>query len=560
MLKKIFDLLNKDQKKKFFYSQISFFIQGILEAIGVASVIPLIYSLTISNKDDLINKFYILESFLKNFELQEIQILFIIFFFIYIILLNFLISLNFIINEKQTTRLYIVIFERLLKNFLAFNLNSFNKYEVSDKINTISYDLQQSTIFIFRSIFRNFSKLYSLIFIIFAMFIIDFNKTIIFLIFFAASYYLVYLKLGKKLKELGKNASITNLGIVKNTKDVFNNLKVIRIDNLISGASINLFDCGKNWIKAAEDLQINTYLIKIIIEVIAISSIIFLIFYMTVNYQSDQIFTTLGFFIYAFYRAFPNTQSIFGAYVAYKSWQKVLNKVIEKLNQNYQNIELKNEKILFTQKIIVNNVFYKFEDDETPILENINLEIKKGQIIGIKGSSGSGKTTFVDILCGVKFPYKGNIKIDENILNYNNLKNWFSKISYVPQKLFLMNDSIKNNIIINNKNISSSDLSNILKAVTLDDLEQIKNNFNLEKIINELNSNLSGGQIQRLGIARALVKNPDLIILDETTSGLQLEMEVRILKNIKSLFPEITIILITHRDKSLEICDKVIQF
>lgn len=560
MLKGIFDLLNKDQKKNFFYSQILFFIQGILEAIGVASVIPLIYSLTISNKEDLIDKFYFLESFLKNFELQEIQIFFIIFFFIYVVFLNFIISLNFIINERQTTKLYIIVFERLLKQFVLFNPNSFNKYEVSDKINTLSYDLQQSTIYIFKSIFRNFSKLYSLIFIIVAMFIIDFHKTIIFLIFFVISYYLVYLRLGRNLKELGKNASVANLELVKNTKDIFNNLKVIRIDNLIPQASIKLIDYGKNWINAHENIQINTFLLKIIIEVIAISSIIFLIFYMTISSQSDQIFTTLGFFIYSFYRAFPNTQSIFGAYVGCKGWQKVLGNVIERLNKSYKDIELKNEKVSFKHKIIFNNVFYKFDDNETPILKDINLEIKKGYIVGIKGHSGSGKTTFVDVLSGVKFPYKGNIKIDENILNYNNLKYWFSKISYVPQKLFLINDSIKNNIIINNKNISSSDLSNILKAVNLDDLEQIKNNLNLERVINESNSNLSGGEIQRLGIARALVKNPDLIILDETTSGLQLEMEIKILKNIKSLFPEITIILITHRDKSLEICDKVFQF
>ena len=560
MLKKIFDLLKKDQKKNFFYSQILFFIQGILEAVGVASVIPLIYSLTISNKADLINKFYFLESFLKNFELQQIQILFIIFFYIYIVVLNFLISLNFIINEKQTTRLYIVIFERLLKQFLLFNPNSFNKYGVSDKINTLTYDLQQSTTYIFRSIIRNFSKLYSLIFIIVTMFIIDFNKTTIFSIFFVTTYYLVFLRFGKKLKEIGKNTSIKNLKIIKNAKDIFNNLKIIRIDNLISEASIDLIDNGKNWTKSQENLQINTFLLKVIIEVIAISSIIFLIFYMTINSQSDQIFTTLGFFIYAFYRAFPNMQSIFGAYVAYVGWKKVLVKIIEKLNQNYQNIELKNEKVLFNQKITVNNVFYKYEDDETLVLENINLKIKKKTIIGIKGSSGSGKTTFVDILSGVKFPNKGNIKIDENILNFNNLKSWFSKISYVPQKLFLINDSIKNNIIINNKNISSRDLSKILKAVNLENLEETKTNLNLEKIVNELNSNLSGGEIQRLGIARALVKNPDLIILDESTSGLQLEMEVRILENIKNLFPEITIILITHRDKSLEICDKVIRF
>ena len=560
MLKKVFDLLHKEQKKKLFYSQILFIIQGILEAIGVASVIPLIYSLTISSKADLINKFYFLESFLINFELQEVRILFIIIFFIYIVVLNFLISLNFIISEKQVKRLYVFLFESLVKQFLLFNPNSFNKYEISDKTNTLSYDLQQSTVFIFRSFFRNISKLYSLIFIILVMFIIDFDKTTIFLIFFATTYYLVFLMLGKNLKELGKNASIKNLSIIKNTKDIFNNLKIIRIDNLIPETSTDLIDHGKNWIKSQETLQINTYLLKIIIEVIAISSIILLIFYMTINSQSDQIFTTLGFFIYAFYRAFPNMQSIFGAYMAYEGWKKVLVTIIEKLNQNYQNIELKNEKVLFTQKITVNNVFYKYENDETPVLENINLEIKKRTIIGIKGSSGSGKTTFVDILSGVKFPNKGNIKIDENILNFNNLKSWFSKISYVPQKLFLINDSIKNNIIINNKNISSRDLSKILKAVNLENLEEIKTNLNLEKIVNELNNNLSGGEIQRLGIARALVKNPDLIILDESTSGLQLEMEVRILENIKNLFPEITIILITHRDKSLEICDKVIRF
>ena len=382
---------------------------------------------------DLIDKFYFLESFLKNFELQEIQIFFIIFFFIYVVFLNFFISLNFIINERQTTKLYIIVFERLLKQFVLFNPTSFNKYEVSDKINTLSYDLQQSTIYIFKNIFRNFSKLYSLIFIIVAMFIIDFHKTIIFLIFFGISYYLVYLRLGRNLKELGKNASVANLELVKNTKDIFNNLKVIRIDNLIPQASIKLIDYGKNWIKAHENIQINTFLLKIIIEVIAISSIIFLIFYMTFSSQSDQIFTTLGFFIYSFYRAFPNTQSIFGAYVGYKGWQKVLGKVIERLNKSYKDIELKNEKVSFKHKIIFNNVFYKFDDNETPILKDINLEIKKGYIVGIKGHSGSGKTTFVDVLSGVKFPYKGNIKIDENILNYNNLKYWFRKISYVPQ-------------------------------------------------------------------------------------------------------------------------------
>ena len=133
-------------------------------------------------------------------------------------------------------------------------------------------------------------------------------------------------------------------------------------------------------------------------------------------------------------------------------------------------------------------------------------------------------------------------------------------ISYVPQKIFLFNDTIKNNIIVNNKNISNNELSIILKTVGLEILEDLKNDLNLDKIVNELNNNLSGGEIQRLSIARALIKKPKLLILDETTSGIQIEMEKKILTSIRNFFPDITIILISHRDKSLEICDEVIKF
>ena len=145
-------------------------------------------------------------------------------------------------------------------------------------------------------------------------------------------------------------------------------------------------------------------------------------------------------------------------------------------------------------------------------------------------------------------------------LNFKNVFNWFSKISYVPQKIFLFNDSIKNNLIIHNQKVSNEEILKILNIVDLDIFSNDHKHLNLDTKISELNNNLSGGEIQRLSIAKSLLKYPELLIMDETTSGIQIEKERKIIENIKKFFPNITIIFISHRDKSFEICDKVINF
>ena len=151
MLSKIFALLDKDQKKKIFYYQIIFLFQGILEALGLVSVIPLIYAVSSSDKDVLLEKLFFLKKFLLNFELQEIQFLFISIFLFYILFLNLIVVINFIITEKLSRNFYKSLFIKLIDKYFVFNPNSFSKFDVSDKINTLSYDLQHSTIYIFIS-------------------------------------------------------------------------------------------------------------------------------------------------------------------------------------------------------------------------------------------------------------------------------------------------------------------------------------------------------------------------------------------------------------------------
>ena len=136
-------------------------------------------------------------------------------------------------------------------------------------------------------------------------------------------------------------------------------------------------------------------------------------------------------------------QSIFSAFVIFKGWSKVLDKVVEKLNQNVDKIELEDKPIFFNDEIKINNLSYKFEDDTDYLIRNLNIKIKKKSIFGIKGESGSGKTTLLDILSGIKFPSSGEILIDNDRLKPENLLTWYKMISYVPKRYFYSMTQLK---------------------------------------------------------------------------------------------------------------------
>jgi ABC-type bacteriocin/lantibiotic exporter with double-glycine peptidase domain len=191
------------------------------------------------------------------------------------------------------------------------------------------------------------------------------------------------------------------------------------------------------------------------------------------------------------------------------------------------------------------------------IFKKLNLLIKKGEIIGISGKSGSGKTTFINILLGLLEPNSGDILVD-NVNIKNNLKGWQKNIGYVPQIIHLLNNSIKENITLGffEKNTIS-----IKKAIELSKIQNfVKNLKNKERTnIGEDGVKISGGQRQRLGIARAIYRNPQVLILDEPTSSLDNETEEDFIKTIFSMKRKKTIIIVSHKDSVLKKCDRIIK-
>ena len=204
-------------------------------------------------------------------------------------------------------------------------------------------------------------------------------------------------------------------------------------------------------------------------------------------------------------------------------------------------------------------VFFKYENKKSFLFRNINLKIPLNRIIGVFGKSGSGKTTLIDLIIGFLEPNRGKICADgKNINKY--LRSWQNNIGYVQQFSYFSADSIKNNISLGSKN-KSLDINKINECLKIVGLDKIIEKLpkNIETRISELGNNFSGGQRQRLSIARALYKEPNILVLDEATNSLDDISENIIIKNIINSKKKRTIIIVTHKEKLRNYCDIVLE-
>jgi ABC-type multidrug transport system fused ATPase/permease subunit len=203
------------------------------------------------------------------------------------------------------------------------------------------------------------------------------------------------------------------------------------------------------------------------------------------------------------------------------------------------------------------NLSFQYPDKNEKVLKNINLNINKGEMIGIIGPSGGGKTTIVDLILRLLKPGNGQILLDGKNIDTINLKDWRQNVGYVSQDIFLLNDTIANNINFYNKKITKKEIEKAAKDANIYDfIKTLPDGFNSE--IGEKGMFLSMGQRQRISIARTLVRKPKILILDEATSALDSESEIRIQKVIENLKGKITVIAIAHRLSTLVNSDKLL--
>jgi len=266
-------------------------------------------------------------------------------------------------------------------------------------------------------------------------------------------------------------------------------------------------------------------------------------------------------------RLLPLLQKIYAAWARVMGNQQMFADVLKllELPDSDSHCTLTGDKFItplpFDRAVQFKDVVFRYSDDAEDVLNRIDVSIEKGQQIGIVGATGSGKSTFVDIIMGLLEPTSGSLLIDGVVIGAGNRRAWQRRISHVPQHIFLADASVAENIAlgVSRQEIDMERVAQVARAACIADFIE-RNPKRYEMPVGERGVQLSGGQRQRIGIARALYGKADLLILDEATSALDETTEAAVMESIRDLGDDFTIVLIAHRTETLKSCDEIFMF
>ena len=378
--------------------------------------------------------------------------------------------------------------------------------------------------------------------------------TFFILLIYAIFAFRIYLFYSKKADEFGKDLSKITSNIGQWTASIFNNLKYLKAiskDKLAKDAAKDIFT---NFSNAYENARVASYKSKFITEIMTIIFIFLAItFILLRGSNTSNLILSLSLFIRMTPKIY-NAQIRLLDSVAMVSWPKVHNERI-KWAQNYKDNNYKNKNdFIFNGEIIIDSVFFNYPNCDY-VLNDITLKVKKNDCIGIIGKSGMGKSTLIDLMTGLIKPKKGAIYLSGKNMNNININSWRKKLGIVMQDNFFKNDTLSSNIALGKKIDRKKIKNSLIKANAWDFVSLLPNG--IDEMILDRGLRLSGGQRQRIALARALYNDPQVLILDEPSTGLDKISEQKLISSIKKLKGTINIIIISHKKEVVEICDEV---
>ena len=563
-LQNFFNLLkyiDKKDKKNILLCVLMMVITSLLEVISIGSLIPFV-AIFLSPENLLeiirIDFIKITKSNIGNLQLIFTlifvgSVLFANMFKTYVLFLS--IKLSKIISINLSQKVFAKLIDLNYKDLK--NINSANVISlVTDKMDAVG------------SLIFNFLNTCSSIIISFSvltfLFIVDFQITIICLIVALIVYFFIALLVKKRLENASEILSFSSIKRVQHVKETFGTFKQITLFNSKSLFQNFFYNHDKNYKMAQFKTQFLGTFPRFVIEGVGIVLIIILIYFFHnfLNYQAVFIVTLVGALAFAAQRLLPQLNIIYQFYSNILSNSEFIKDVLEYLiliqNKDKEKTETSIETSNFQKEINIKNISFKYRDNSEFIFKNLNFKIKKGYNFAIIGSTGSGKSTLIDLIMGFLNPSEGSIYIDSKELNYSNLQKYQNLISHVPQEIFLFDNTIAQNISFefDKKKI---DINKVINSAKLSEIHEFVDNLpnKYETVVGDNGILLSGGQRQRIGLARALYQEKEILTLDEATNALDIETEKKILKNLKE--KKMTIIQITHRTENLDNYDEVLK-
>ena len=564
---KLFNLLDPSQRKKILFLQIMVFFMSCLEVLSVIAIGP--FMALLGNMDSIqapgiINTIYNYLGFTSNRE-------FIIFFgaaVLSVMLLSACFSLYTIkVLYQFGSSIGGSISNRLFKHFLFQPWLFHSEHSSSSLIHKVINESQRLTVAIIHQALAFNAKaaiavLMSLVVVIYDP-IISFSGLAIFLL----SYFLIFKLSSSYLNQASKSLAEDQEIRLKTASESFGGIQNIVLSRTQS-FFINTFNKSTNkYYIAWGNSQVLSIIPKYLLEFLAMGSIIILVLVLFVsgNENISAILPKLSVFALAGYKILPALQSAYYSFsiitANLSAFEHLESDLINSYNteQNDENIKIQsNKKIEFKNKLSMKNICFTYPESSKNILNDVSFEMKANTTIGIVGPSGAGKSTMIDLILGLISPVSGDLIVDDTVIDKSNINLWQRYIGFVPQSIFLSDSTIKENIAFG-FDPQSIDDKKLLKAANLANIMDFVSSLpdGLETFVGERGIQLSGGQIQRIGIARALYNNPKILIFDEATSSLDGISEKLIMNAINKFTGQKTIIIIAHRLETIKNCDSI---
>lgn len=559
-IRKVIALLSRAERRRFAWLTLVILIMGLLEVVGVASILPFMQMVAAPDVVEEDSPIYLLRKLFGPIERRSLilmsgagVILLIALtniFSIFATWLKFRTSWGLV--HTLSCRLLGVYLQRPYEFFLTTSSSEITSYILAE-VNGFANGVVLPMVEII-------SRL-SVAGIIFALLLwVDVKIALIMFGSLSLSYVLIYLLQRRLLTRLGEQRIATNVARYQALREVFDGIKTVMVYNRMGFFYRYFSEASKKFNSLQPVYQVVTTAPRNVLEILAFGTIIGITIHLYLGSGNlDKVIPILSLYAVAGYRLLPALQKAFAAIGNYRHNFPVIGKFPEELARLADEDTVPAatpQPIAFNESIKLDKLSFSYENADRITIDNVDLKIEQGQTAAFIGSTGSGKTTLVDLLVGLLKPASGQILIDGTALNQETIPAWRAGIAYVPQEVFLFDDSVLANVVMGVVG-ADVDTGKAEEAMKLADILDFVKGLpqGIHTPIGEKGVRLSGGQRQRLGLARALYASPSVLILDEATSALDNVTERGIIDSLRALPRSITTIVIAHRLSTVQHAD-----
>ncbi|ROQ42892.1 HlyD family secretion protein [Marinobacter sp. 3-2] len=565
LIRSLLALIGKENQVKLIFLQILFLIAAVLQVVGIASIAPfitMISDLSAINNNKILAFLYGSYAFVSKTQFMVVYATSVV---VLLLIGNAVSSYALWRLFKTSMALGAHVQRTVYNSYLENDFTFFAMNNSSRLISKVTQEIPRMVYMVIQPILTMISQIFIAVLIVAALLFVDIQIAIIATIIVGSVYLLIFRIIRTQVVQQGRMITSLNRQKLRFLNESIAGIKEVKLKGNESYYKKKIDEITRSGLSASAYVSLAGDLPKFVVETVVFSAILGLsIYIILISGTAGEALSIISLYAIAGYKLLPAAQQIYKAFSQIKANASVVTDIYDEIERSraYNNrLKSLGDEAIPDGDVFFDDVSFSYPGSKIPALDGCSFGIKRNSITAFVGPSGAGKSTAVDILLGLIIPDRGAVKIGDDLLDKRNIKSWRQKIGYVAQDIFILDASFRENIAFGVPPEEIDD-ERLIRAAKLADIHhfisQCDGQYDFR--LGERGARLSGGQKQRIGIARALYKNPSILIFDEATSALDNVTERNIMRDIVNLAKTHTVVMIAHRLTTVERAQSILVF